>query len=103
MERNNRIEITQADLHTTVHDLHERIRITEGRGGQPRVSYRDNFDRFEMRIERTNLGYSISCMLNGEYSHQLNGRFWPGNTHIGNIMLRAAGAPDSATIDTFFV
>ncbi|MCY1313690.1 hypothetical protein D9M70_642380 [compost metagenome] len=56
-----------------------------------------------MRIERTNLGYSISCMLNGEYSHQLNGRFWPGNTHIGNIMLRAAGAPDSATIDTFFV
>lgn len=101
MERNNHLELTRADLAETVSELHERIRVTDDRVGIPRVSYRDEFDHFRLRIERTNLGYSVTGTLNGEHIHQLNGQLFGPCKQIGNIMLLAAGAPANATIAFF--
>ncbi len=102
IEQNNTLALTRADLHRTLRELFDEIALRPGRAGLPRLTYRDEFDQFRMRVEKSNVGYSVSCMLNNSVSYQLNGRHFPGLTQIGTVMLIAAGAPKSQTINGFF-
>jgi hypothetical protein len=99
---NNTKTLTKADLKTSVEDLHAAVMRRPGRVGQPELTYQDKFDLYEMRIQRSNIGYTVSCRLNDKHSHQLNGKFFVGSKPLGEIMLIAAAAPSDETIDTFF-
>jgi hypothetical protein len=98
VEQDNCMTLTRSDLNLGVEELYEQVAQRPGRAGLPRLTYQDHFDKFSMRLEKSNIGYSVSCMLNGAMSYQLNGRYFSGSTQIGVVMLLAAGAKKQ-TID----
>lgn len=99
--------LTRADLTRSIRHIFDQARAAQGGEGWPRLYYRDEFDVFEMRVTcSAGVGmapqYDVSCFLNGRASRQLNGTRWPGDCAIGEPMLRACGAPASASVEEFF-
>lgn len=92
METNNTITLTREQLTRSLDSIFSEVMSRPGRMGLPRVSYTDEFDIFEMRLERTTRGYSVSCRLNNSQSYQLNTRFFDWSLPIGIPMMVAANA-----------
>lgn len=106
-ERDNTLELTGDMLLRPIGELFALVENRPNRKGLPRMSYRDQYDHFAMRIERTTRGYTVSCMLNGSMSYQLNTKFFDRRLPIGVPMLYAANVKfnpfdDAREIAKFF-
>lgn len=101
-EKNNTITLTHSDLERSLGSIFQEIHDQQGRVGLPRVSYKDEFDKFEMRLEKTNRGFSVSCSLNNRTAYQLNNLHFAPQVLIGEVMLRATNAPAGLSINAFF-
>lgn len=88
-------------LHSSLDSLFSVWINTENREGLFKLIYKDEHDRFDLTLVKTNMGFQVGGALNNSTSYQLNGRFFPPATEIGQVMLIAAGAPNT-TIDRFF-
>lgn len=101
-EANNTLTLTQADLSRSFASLHQEVRSRPGRTGCTRLNYADQYDEFQMLIQPSTAGFSMSCRLNGSQSYQLSGLFFKGFAMIGEAMLIAADAPKDKTVAEFF-
>jgi hypothetical protein len=98
----NVVVLSRADLQTALADVSVYPRLCGADSGLTRAVYIDAFDTFEMLLQPSNAGFSVSCRLNGQQAYQLNGRMWGRAVKIGDIMLVAAGAPALTEIEGFF-
>lgn len=81
--QHNTLILTPKSLFRSIESLFEEVRSREGRIGIPTFIYSDEHDHFEITIENTNLGFSVSITLNGVIDMTLNSRFFWGGLSIG--------------------
>lgn len=98
----NVVVLCRADLHAALADVSVYPRRCGADSGLTRAVYCDDYDTFEMLLQPSNDGFSVSCRLNGQQAYQLNGCMWGRAAKIGDVMLVAAGAPALTEIERFF-
>jgi hypothetical protein len=98
----NVVVLNRADLHAALADINVFPRRCGAESGLTRAVYSDDYDTFEMLLQPSNAGFSVSCRLNGQQAYQLNGRMWDRASKIGDVMLVAAAAPERSEIEGFF-
>jgi hypothetical protein len=98
----NVVVLSRADLHAALAEVSVYPRHCGADSGLTRAVYSDDYDTFEMLLQPSNAGFSVSCRLNGQQAYQLNGRMWNRASKIGDVMLVAAAAPALTEIDGFF-
>ena len=98
----NSVDLDKSDLTKSLEEINLFPRKMGATGGLTRVFYSDEHDSFEMLLQPSTAGYTVSCRLNNRQSYQLNGIFWGQSRCIGDVMLRACSAPAATTIEEFF-
>jgi hypothetical protein len=99
---NNVVLLEKSDLSKSLNSIDKLVRDQEHRCGLTHAVYKDEHDEFEMVIQDSTRGYSVSCRLNDRHSHILNTRFFSRSTSIGDVMLIAADALAGMTAKEFF-
>lgn len=102
MEKNNTLTIQKKELTKTLKSFYKNFLLKENRSGPFRIFYADKFDDFELKIENTNLGFSIGAKLNYEYAYHMNHKFYDKNVQIGDVLLDVAEITDIETRQEFY-
>ena len=81
-EQNNKLRLSLSDVEKPLNYFFNCIMQNEDRKGLPRLVFEDAeySEVYSIRIEKSNLGYSVSGTLNGSIAYQLNGRFFSNVT-----------------------
>ena len=92
-ESNNKVELSLADLEKSISYFYNKIMMDENRQGLPRLTFHDEKynETYCLRVEKSNLGYSVSGTLNNAIAYQLNSRFFDFDCKVKEVVNEIAG------------
>lgn len=93
LEKNNEAVLKQTDLDKSLASFYYLIMQAQDRSGLPRLTFHDAEynETYCMRIEKSNLGYSVSGTLNGAIAYQLNHKIFDFNCKVKEVINAIAG------------